>query len=312
MGKASLPLRNEPALVSGAYAARLAKTAEQAAAADLLKALHAWMHGERPKIAVEDLPAGAVPVPAAPTLADTPRGLRGKDPRMQLNEMRQLGLIRGFSAELIEKRGPPHMPIFVMRGLVETVSGAVLHTEPVEARSKKEGELAVAGPLLALAIERSGEAAPDGRDMSIFYAGAGPRRRARAAAEGRRLPYSNPIAPADDVGSRRMLEGAKSKVDRLVGSLREGPAQARAFQQRVVESLREPWIHHQGQAVTLAAYLGARDGNGVANPGGDEQAVVDQLGRRFLAGGRVPGRRHPLQHQHVGREARLRRPPRWE
>lgn len=79
-----------------------------------------------------------------------------------------------------------------------------------------------------------------------------------------------------------MLEGAKSKVDRLVGSLREGPAQARAFQQRVVESLREPWIHHQGQAVTLAAYLGARDGNGVANPGGDEQAVVDQLGRRFL------------------------------
>ena len=42
VGKASLPLRNEPALVSGAYAARLAKTAEQAAAADLLKALHAW------------------------------------------------------------------------------------------------------------------------------------------------------------------------------------------------------------------------------------------------------------------------------
>ncbi len=59
VGKASLPLRNEPALVSGAYAARLAKTAEQAAAADLLKALHAWMHGERPKIAVEDPPAGA-------------------------------------------------------------------------------------------------------------------------------------------------------------------------------------------------------------------------------------------------------------
>lgn len=57
------------------------------------------------------------------------------------------------------------MPIFVMRGLV-TASCAVLHTEPVEARSKKEGELAVAGPLLALAIERSGEAAPDGRDMS--------------------------------------------------------------------------------------------------------------------------------------------------
>jgi len=77
-----------------------------------------------------------------------------------------------------------------------------------------------------------------------------------------------------------MLEGAKSKLDRLVGSLVEDTTKLRAFQERVVEILREPWIHHQGNPVTLAAYLDAFDANAAA--GGDEQAVVDQLGRRIL------------------------------
>jgi Cft2 family RNA processing exonuclease/dsRNA-specific ribonuclease len=151
VGKASVPLRNEPALVSGAYAARQAKTAEQAAAAELLKALHAWMHGQRPK---SDDPAPTETM-ADPVLASTPHRLRGKDPRVQLNEMRQLGLIQGFGFELVEQRGPPHLPIFVMRGYLETASGERRHTDPFEAKSKREGEIAVAAPLLSLAIERS-------------------------------------------------------------------------------------------------------------------------------------------------------------
>jgi hypothetical protein len=77
-----------------------------------------------------------------------------------------------------------------------------------------------------------------------------------------------------------MLEGPKSKVDRLIDSFRESPARLQAFQRDVAQRLREPWVHHQGQAVTLAAYLDA----GKASDGfsGDEQPVVDQLGRRFL------------------------------
>ena len=74
---------------------------------------------------------------------------------MQLNEMRQLGLIRGFAYELLQQRGPSHQPIFVLRGRLESATGETLQTEPVEARSKKEGELAASALLLALAIEAS-------------------------------------------------------------------------------------------------------------------------------------------------------------
>ncbi len=132
VGRASLPLRNEPPLASSDYVARQAKSAEQAAAAELLKALHAWMHGERPKTtSVETTPpvtAMAPPAPAGPSLAATPRHLRGKDPRVQLNEMRQLGLLRGYGFELVEQRGPPHLPVFVVRGWLETTGGEKLHT----------------------------------------------------------------------------------------------------------------------------------------------------------------------------------------
>ncbi|MEO7328603.1 MAG: hypothetical protein ABI193_08500, partial [Minicystis sp.] len=151
VGKGSVPLPNEPALVSGAHAARQARTAEQAAAAALLGALHAWTQGERPKSdeATLEKPAGD------PALAATPPRLRGKDPRVQLNEMRQIGLIQGFGFELVEQRGPPHTPIFVTRGYLETAGGERRYTDPLEAKSKKEGEVAVAAPLLSLAIESS-------------------------------------------------------------------------------------------------------------------------------------------------------------
>ncbi|MEO7327786.1 MAG: N-6 DNA methylase, partial [Minicystis sp.] len=77
-----------------------------------------------------------------------------------------------------------------------------------------------------------------------------------------------------------MTEGPKSKLDRLVGSILESPARLDEFQRRVAKLLGEPWIHHQGNPVTLAAYLDAFEVNG--GLGGDEQAVVDQLGRRLL------------------------------
>lgn len=77
-----------------------------------------------------------------------------------------------------------------------------------------------------------------------------------------------------------MTEGAKSKVDRLIGSIRESATRIRSFQQSVGQLLRDPWINHQGNPVTLAAYLDAFENNGATS--GDEQEVVDQLARRFL------------------------------
>lgn len=77
-----------------------------------------------------------------------------------------------------------------------------------------------------------------------------------------------------------MTEGAKSKVDRLIESIRANAGRIQSFQESMGKLLREPWIHHQGNPVTLAAYLDALESNGAA--GGDEQAVIDQLSRRIL------------------------------
>lgn len=142
VGRVSLPLPDGRSLASVAHVARQAKMAEQAAAAEVLEALEAWMRGEQP-------------ASAAPVEESTPRRPGGKDPRMQLNEMRQLGMIQGYGFELVERKGPPHAPVFVVRGVLSTTDGATRFTEVVEARSKKEGDIAAAVPLLALAIESS-------------------------------------------------------------------------------------------------------------------------------------------------------------
>ena len=69
-------------------------------------------------------------------------------------------------------------------------------------------------------------------------------------------------------------------LERLVGNLTRNPERLREFQESVLRILREPWLHHQGKPVTLAAYLDALDASG--SMGGDEQEKVDQLTRRFL------------------------------
>jgi hypothetical protein len=69
--------------------------------------------------------------------------------------MRQLGLIHAYAFELVEQRGPAHMPVFVVRGRAEMKLGETLYTCPAEARSKNEGEVAVSGPLLEIVLERS-------------------------------------------------------------------------------------------------------------------------------------------------------------
>jgi Cft2 family RNA processing exonuclease/dsRNA-specific ribonuclease len=147
VGRVSLPLAGEPALASGAHAARQARTAEQAAAAEVLEALRGLLAGAPS--------AGARAAEGAAREEASPPRLAGKDPRAQLNEMRQLGMIRGYRFELVEQRGPPHAPVFVMRGVVETGGGETRCTPAVVVKNKKDGESECAGPLLTLAIEAS-------------------------------------------------------------------------------------------------------------------------------------------------------------
>ena len=105
--------------------ARQAKTAEQAAAESLLGRL-----------------AGEAPSPALPVVAVS------QEPRSVLNELRQRGALRdyGFAVERVD--GPPHAPVFHMRGYVEREGADRFEVAGVEAASKKEGERLVAQRLL--------------------------------------------------------------------------------------------------------------------------------------------------------------------
>jgi Cft2 family RNA processing exonuclease/dsRNA-specific ribonuclease len=123
------------ALVSKTYSASRAKIVEQAASAELLQ------------VVLQQQPAQAPVVQPGPP---------SRDPRMTLNEMRQLKLVRGFGYELVERRGPPHQPVFVIRGWIERPDGERVFTERAEARTRKEGEAAVAPWMVALAVASSG------------------------------------------------------------------------------------------------------------------------------------------------------------
>ena len=112
------------------YRAPRAKSVEQAISAELLELLAS--RGDTPATEAQ---------PGSPS-----------DPRMMLNELRQRKLLRSFGYELLDRRGPPHQPVFVVRGFVERMNGERLLTEPIEAKTRKEGEAAVASQMVTLAM----------------------------------------------------------------------------------------------------------------------------------------------------------------
>ncbi len=122
---------------SGPHRATSKKLAEQLAAKALLAQI--------------DTPAGSEGAPIATRVPSPER----RDPRMQLNEMRQLGLLEGFGYEVVEQRGPAHQPVFLMRGWVEAAGAERGHTDALEANSRREGEALLAVAMLALAVELS-------------------------------------------------------------------------------------------------------------------------------------------------------------
>jgi dsRNA-specific ribonuclease len=104
-----------------------AKTAEQAAAESLLHRL------------TEEAPGSPALVPSEVT---------SREPRSVLNELRQRGELMDYGFTLERVEGPPHAPVFHMKGFVERMGGARVEIAGVEAASKKEGERLVAQQLL--------------------------------------------------------------------------------------------------------------------------------------------------------------------
>jgi Cft2 family RNA processing exonuclease/dsRNA-specific ribonuclease len=106
------------------YRAARQKDAEQAAAAELLEAL-------------SDEPAsGETGVP------------RGVDARMELNELRQRGLIEDFGYEPVEQSGASHQPRFRTQAWAQAPGGERERGPAAEAASKKEAQLAAASALV--------------------------------------------------------------------------------------------------------------------------------------------------------------------
>ena len=112
------------------YQATSSKTAVHAAAAAALEELAGA--GQ-----VRDaVPADPVTAPVAETSSEP----SGKDARMLLNEMRQVGVIDDFGYELIERRGPSHQPVFVMAAWAQMPGGRRVQTEEVSAAARKGAE----------------------------------------------------------------------------------------------------------------------------------------------------------------------------
>ena len=70
------------------------------------------------------------------------------EPRMALSELRQRGRLTAYGFDVERVDGPPHAPVFRMRGYAVRASGERLETSVLGAPSKKEGEKRLAVELL--------------------------------------------------------------------------------------------------------------------------------------------------------------------
>ncbi len=133
------------------FGAESEKTAEQAAARDLLDIISRHQGSETAgDIRAENDPAAEKDVRNGAGSADTPDPDRGMpDPRPLLNTLRQTGVIRDFGYTLHDQRGAPHRPIFVMTGWALTAGDERIETDPVEAGSRRTAQREAASALVA-------------------------------------------------------------------------------------------------------------------------------------------------------------------
>jgi Cft2 family RNA processing exonuclease/dsRNA-specific ribonuclease len=131
-GTARLRAEDGEVIESRPYRAPAAKTVEQGVARDLLDRLPA------PR------PAGE-----GDANADGPPTRAGQEARLLLNRYQQTGQIADFGYELLETRGPPHRPEFIVRAFVDTPAGERLFSDEVTAHAKQEAHRRAAEAMVA-------------------------------------------------------------------------------------------------------------------------------------------------------------------
>jgi dsRNA-specific ribonuclease len=144
-GTARLRLGERETVESGRFRAAAAKAVEQAASEDLLERLK-----DRTPVADSEgggATEGGAGAESGATAADP---APGPDPRLLLNRYKQTGQLVDFGYELVETRGPAHLPEFVLRGWVETRDGQRLFSDAVTATNKKEAQRRAAEAIVSL------------------------------------------------------------------------------------------------------------------------------------------------------------------
>jgi dsRNA-specific ribonuclease len=123
---------------SHSFRAATVKTAQQAAAEDLLNILG------------NHLPESPVQEKIKPLTNSV-----SQDRRPDLNNLRQQGVINDFGYDVVAKEGPDHEPTFTMMGWAKLPNDTMLQTGKIVAEAKKEGALQCANVLWELLKENN-------------------------------------------------------------------------------------------------------------------------------------------------------------
>jgi len=141
--RAVQPVGSREPIATAWYVAPKLKTAEHAAAEEVLERL--------PQEPVAETHQAASPVQAPPD--SLPETSPQRNPVGALNELRQAGVLESAGYELLEETGPSHQPTFVMVAWARLPDGRSLQSEPAVAPSKKAAQAASADRLLARLAE---------------------------------------------------------------------------------------------------------------------------------------------------------------
>jgi dsRNA-specific ribonuclease len=140
--RAVLTLDDPDEIVSGWFAAKKLKIAEQAAAEAILRQL--------PDTAC---PQATTTGEVAESRRTTTEASPGPNPAVVVNELTQAGLLHAAGYDQIGQTGPSHQPTFTMVAWAKLGDGRTLRTDPAHATSKKSAQRAAANALLNLLVE---------------------------------------------------------------------------------------------------------------------------------------------------------------